>query len=535
MKAPYSRTLFQLVCEQAAKAPGRTAVIANDQSISYAELELRARRVAQGMREAGVRRGDRVGLLADNRLEWLEVFFAAAALGAIVVPFSTWSTARELEFLLSDSQVRFLFAIAGFGERAFQDDIAELRSKGAQRELETVVLLGATADHGFQPYWRFRQAEALPDLAPGEGASATDTLVVLYTSGSSNRPKAVPLEHASSIENGFNIGERQGLLPGDRVLISIPLFWSYGAVNALPATISHGAALVLQGHFEAGAALDLIERHRCTSIYTLPAMTNALVGHPDFHPRRTATLRTGVTIGAPQDIIKAAERLGASQICNIYGATENYGNCCVTPHHWPLDERAHCQGPPLPGVHVRICQASADDERQRRDAGEGVGEIEVKGYLSKGYLGASAAFNATAFTPDGYFRTGDLGSLRQDGALQYAGRRSEMIKRAGINVSPAEVEDVLQQHPTVALAGVTGLADRGRGEIIVAYVTPRPGCRIELNDILAHCRTLLSRYKVPDRFHVCPSLPLTPTGKLLRSALKAMAAASEGGHDEVGA
>src|SRR5262249_54416557 len=164
-------------------------------------------------------------------------------------------------------------------------------------------------------------------------------------------------------------------------------------------------------------------------IYTLPTMTNALVGHPRFQPHRTATLRTGVTIGIPQDILKAARRLGVSQSCNIYGATENYGNCCVTPNDWPLDMQAQRQAPAWPGVQIRI-RGGSGCECQRGE----VGEIEVKGYLTKGYLGASAQFNATAFTPDGYFRTGDLGSLRRDGALQYAGRSSEMIKRAGINV-----------------------------------------------------------------------------------------------------
>src|SRR5262247_833577 len=255
MQAPYSRTLFQLVCEQAANAPARVAVIADAACISYADLELRARRVAQGMRAAGIRRGDRVGLLADNRLEWLEVLLAAAALGATVIPFSTWSTARELDFLLSDSEVRLLFAIPGFGERDFAEDLAVRRSRNAHQRLERVVLIGAAPREGFETYSAYGEGESLASLAPGEGASAADPLVILYTSGSSNRPKAVPLDHFGIIENGFNIGERQGLVPGDRVLVSIPLFWSYGAVNALPASITHGATLVLQARFEAGGAL----------------------------------------------------------------------------------------------------------------------------------------------------------------------------------------------------------------------------------------------------------------------------------------
>jgi fatty-acyl-CoA synthase len=522
MRAPRSRTAFELLCERAASAPARAAAIAPGASVTYAGLETRARILARRLREAGIGRGDRVGLLSDNRIEWLEVLFACAALGAVVVPISTWSTARELDFLLSDSHVRLLFAIPRFAERTFAADIAALRSGGAHRRLDDVVLFDTTPHGGFEAYARFCDGDPLPDLAPGEGASAADPLVVLYTSGSSNRPKAVPLNHFAIIENGFNIGERQGLVPGDRVLVSIPLFWSYGAANALPATITHGATLVLQGRFAAPGALDLIEQHGCTAIYTLPAMTNALVGDPSFARRRTASLRTGVTIGAPQDVRKAAEQLGAANICNIYGATETYGNCCVTPHDWSLERRATCQGPPLPGVDVRIRDPVTGGEARRGE----VGEIEVKGYLTPGYLGASGQLNAAAFTVDGYFRTGDLGALGQDGALHYVGRHSEMIKRSGINVSPSEVEEVLQQHQAVALAGVTGLADATRGEIIVAYLTPKPGASIDTDAILAHCRMHLSRYKVPDQVRVCAALPLTPTGKLMRRELKAIAAAS---------
>jgi fatty-acyl-CoA synthase len=512
--------MFELLCEQADAAPERSFAITLDRSVSYAALEARARIVAQHLLMSGIRRGDRIGLLCDNRIEWLEIFFAAAALGAVVVPFSTWSTARELDFLLSDSRVRLLFTISGFGERYCAEDIATLRADAVHRGLERVVIIGAPPREGFETYSTYVEGERLPHLPPGEAASAADPVVILYTSGSSSRPKAVPLDHFGIIENGFNIGQRQGLAPGDRVLVSIPLFWSYGAVNALPASVTHGATLVLQARFEAGGALDLIERERCTAIYTLPAMTNALLAHPAFRRGRTASLRAGLTIGSSQDVMQAARRLGVPQICNIYGATENYGNCCVTPHDWALEKRATCQGIPLPGVQLRIREPDTG-----RDARPGeIGEIEVKGYLTKGYLGDSAQFNAAVFTSDGYFRTGDLGSLQQDGTLQFAGRSSEMIKRSGINVAPAEVEEILQQHPTVALAGVTGIADPSKGELIVAYLTARPGATIDVDAIMEHSRKYLSRYKVPDRVYVCEALPLTSTGKLMRRELKAIAA-----------
>ncbi|MDX2159320.1 MAG: class I adenylate-forming enzyme family protein [Hyphomicrobiaceae bacterium] len=519
MHAPFSRTAFELLSEQASRAPNAPAVIATGVTTSFSELHDKASRVARALRSRGIRRGDGVGILINNRLEWLEIFFGAAALGATVVPLSTWSKGPELDFLLTDSSVRCLFLVPAFGGQDFAGEIAALRASGRHDALERVVLVDGSRRKGFEWYADYREAAPLGELPPGEAASASDTLVVLYTSGSSNRPKAVPLQHYAAIENGFNIGERQGLVPGDRVLVAIPLFWSYGAVNALPATMGHGATLVLQSRFEPGEALDLIERHRCTALYTLPAMTNALVAHPAFAAERTRSLRTGVTIGAPQDVRKAAEVLGAARICNIYGSTETYGNCCVTPNDWSLDERAQCQGPPLPGVRLRVRHPETG---ALLGPGE-VGDVEVTGYLMPGYRGDSARHNADVLTADGWFRTGDLGSLDDIGHFRFAGRSSEMIKRSGINVSPAEVEEALQQHPAVGLAGVTGRADPDKGEAIVAYIVPRPGRALSADELVAHCRARLSGYKVPDVICLAEALPLTPTGKLMRRELKALA------------
>jgi len=519
MQSPFSRTFFELLAEQAARAPTAAAVVSSAGTVSFADLHAAASRVAASLRARGIRRGDAVGILINNRVEWLEIFFGAAALGATVVPFSTWSKGPELDFLLADSGVRCLFLIERLGGQDFASDIAALKASRRHPSLERLVLVGGAAREGFDDYADYRDGALLDPLPPGEGASASDTVVVLYTSGSSSRPKSVPLQHFGAIENGFNIGERQGLTAGDRVLISIPLFWSYGAVNALPATLSHGATMVLQGRFEPGEALDLIEAHGCTALYTLPAMTNALVAHPAFSRERTGTLRTGVTIGAPQDVLKAAEVLGATRICNIYGSTEVYGNCCVTSSTWPLEDRAHCQGMPLPGVTLRI----RDLETNALLGVGDVGGVEVSGYRMPGYRGDSAKHNVEVLTEDGWFRTGDLGHLDAKGRFHFAGRSSEMIKRSGINVSPAEVEEALQQHPAVGIAGVTGLADADKGETIVAYVVPKPGMSIEPAALVAHCRERLSGYKVPDVVMLADELPLTPTGKLMRRELKAMA------------
>ena len=516
MRAPYSRTFFDLLCEQAERDPRALAVICGDRETTYAELEMRARRIAGCLAAQGIGRGDHVALLLDNRLEWLELCFGVAALGAVLVPFSTWSRRRELEFLLSERDYKALFLAGTLAEHDFTQDLAGL-------PLPPLVV---TMDWSAAPFSAWRdflvQAEPLAELPPpGECAAANATALILHTSGSTAYPKAVPLLHGACIENGFNIGERQGLVPGDRVLLPAPLFWSYGSANALMATFTHGAALVLQRRFDPGEALDLIERHRCTSIYTLPAMTSALVLHPAFTKERTRSLCKGMTIGSPRDIETAATVLGASRLCNIYGQTESYGNCCVTWHHWPLARRMAVQGPPLPGVQLRLV-----DETSGEPVGAGeAGLLEVRGYVMPGYLGTSAAHNGEAFTVDGWFRTGDLVERTPEGDLRFLGRTTEMIKRNGINISPAEVEDVLRACPGVAQVGVVGLDDAARGQALLAFVVPKPGEQLEAASVREFCRAEAASYKTPDRVELCAALPLTPTGKLQRSELKKMAAA----------
>lgn len=528
VKAPFSRTLFDLVCEQADRYPDTAAVISGDEHVTYRELAGRARAAAAALRSRGVRRHDRVGALISNTVEWLEIGLGAGAAGATYVPFSTWSTRLELDYLLADSGIKLLFALAEFGERDYAADLAslvpELAAGGRSDRfpaLEGVVLVRRRDGDVFPAYENFiAGGGSAEDLPPGSAASAFDDGLILYTSGSSSKPKAVRLRQSGIIENGFNIGERMGLGPGDRVLLSPPLFWSYGSANALPATLGHGGTVVLQEKFGAAETMDLVERHRCTAIYTLPGMTAAIAQHPDYAPGRLSTLRTGLTIGAPQDFTEAVRSLGAAELCNIYGATETYGNCCVTWHHWPVEKRASCQGPPLPGNELRFV-----DLETGRPVGPGEpGLTEIRGYVTPGYAGGSADQNDLAFTPDGFYRTGDVGRLDEDGAFVFVGRNSEMIKRAGINVSPAEVEDILLLHPAVSQAGVVGVADPQRGELVIAFVVPGAGETVTEPDLVAHCRAVASKYKVPDRVEIRSSLPQTPTGKLQRRELKEVAA-----------
>jgi fatty-acyl-CoA synthase len=296
----------------------------------------------------------------------------------------------------------------------------------------------------------------------------------------------------------------------------VPLFWSFGSANALPATLTHGGCLVLQESFEAGEALALIGHERCSIYYGMANMARALLDHPDHPGRRLGAMRTGLTIGPPADIAMTVKALGADELCNVYGSTETYGNCTVTDAHDPLPLRLNSQGLPLPGMTVRVLDLIT---RQPVAAGE-VGELAVSGYVTPGYFDAPE-LNADVFDRDGYFLTGDLGSIGPDGRVRFHGRLKEMIKTGGVNVAPLEVEQVLLQHPDVVQAYVVGVPDQAKGEIVAAVVELRADAAADTGSVIAFCRERLASYKVPIRlaFRAAAQLPRTPTGKIHKPSL----------------
>jgi fatty-acyl-CoA synthase len=353
-----------------------------------------------------------------------------------------------------------------------------------------------------------------------------DICYILYTSGSTAAPKGVTLAHGPLIANGFDIGERMHLTATDRVWLAVPLFWSFGSANALPALMTHGGSIVLQESFEPGEAIALIERERCTVYYGMANIARAMREHPSHPGRRLGAMRTGLTIGPPEGIAMTIEALGAAELCNVYGATETYGNCAVTDAHDPLDQRLHSQGLPLPGMMVRVVDPMT---REALPADE-VGELVVAGSVTPGYYRAPE-LDAAAFDESGGFLTGDLGSIDRDGRVRFRGRLKEMIKTGGINVAPLEVEEVLLQHPDVVQAHVVGVPDAAKGEIVAAAVEPRPGAAVDAAAIFGFCRERLASYKVPARlaFYTADQLPRTPTGKLHKPS-RAEALAAKGGH-----
>ena len=297
----------------------------------------------------------------------------------------------------------------------------------------------------------------------------------------------------------------------------MPLFWSFGSANALPAILTHGGCAVLQESFEPGEALELLDRERCSVYYGMAQHGARHAGASRSSRRRLDSMRTGLTIGLAEDIEMTMEAVGARELCNVYGSTETYGNCAVTDAHDPLASRLHTQGLPLPGMDIRV----ADPETRRPlPAGE-VGELCVAGHVTPGYFRAPE-LDAAAFDADGYFLTGDLGLIDDDGRVRFRGRLKEMIKTGGINVAPLEVEGVLLQHPDVKQAYVVGVPDRDRDEVVVAVLELHAAAAADAGAIVAFCRERLASYKVPTRlvFRKAEEFPRTPTGKIHKPGLR---------------
>ena len=531
---PRSRTAPALLAELAERCPETEFVVGGPRRLRYPEFRAEARRFARGLHALGVRRGDKVAILMGNRPEWLVADFAILALGAVMVSLNTWATRRELAWMLDHSDASVLVTVDRFLGQDYAGALGEITAAGGLPKLRRVVRIapdGRALPGGVSWDAVMRAGEAVPESvidAAEEAVSPPDVACILYTSGSTSNPKGVQLQHFALVENMWGIGERLRLRAGDRLWLAVSLFWGLGCENALFALMTHAGTIVLQERFDAGEAIDLIERERCTVVYATPNMARAIADHPGCRPGRLATLRTGVTIGTPEQVRLLAEGLGAAEVCNVYGLTETYGNCTVTDADDPIEVRAASVGRPLPGFEIAV----ADPETGRPLASGEVGEIRVRGYVTCGYY-RDEDRNREAFDTDGWFRTGDLGCLDGSGRLYFRGRLKEMIKTGGINVAPVEVEEVLTSHPGVEQAYVVGLPDAERDEVVAAVVVPRePGAgAADEASLRAHCAEALAAYKRPRRYRwvAAEELPLTTTGKVRKLGMKALFAADGGG------
>jgi fatty-acyl-CoA synthase len=518
---PLACTVPTLLAELATRYPDQEFLVCGERHFTYRAFERETFALAKGLHAMGIRAGDKVAILMSNQAEWLIADFAILTLGATMVSLNTWATQRELEYMLDHSCAVALVMVDEFAGTDYVANLSSLVGGGVLPDLKHIVRV----DSSQRPLARSRTWSEV--LALGEGASdeavvaardavtADDVAYLLYTSGSTSTPKGVLIQHFPLVRNMWDIGERLRLQVGDRLWLAVSLFWGLGCENALFAAMTHAATIVLQKQFSASEAIRLIDIEQCTVIYATPNMVHAIAQDGTYTPGCLDTLRTGVTIGTPEQVTALA-RMGPGEICNVYGLTETYGNCAVTDARDSLELRSTSVGKPLPGFELMI----VDPESGVELTANCVGEIRLRGFVTCGYY-KDPEKNLAAFDDLGYFLTGDLGYLDEADNLFYRGRLKEMIKTGGINVAPTEVEEVLMAHPVVAQAFVVPLADVERDEIVAAVVVPHAGENVNVAALQAHCAQSLAAYKRPRRYCVVApnELPLTSTGKVRKMAM----------------
>jgi long-chain acyl-CoA synthetase len=480
------QTLRELI-EARARDGTRTALVdeASGTTVTGAELAARVAARARALAEAGVRPGDRVAILLPNSLACVESLLAVAYAGAAAVPVNARWTPVEIERLLADAEPRVLVTTA---ERAATLDAVAHRPP--------VLAPDAAVARGPLP--------APP--APG------DVALILYTSGTTGRAKGAMLTHANLAWDAGRIVEWLGLGPDDRVLTVMPLFHANAIVIGTLVPLLAGGSAVIGERFRAAAFWASVARHRPTTAGTVPTMLALLLTEAET-PADVTSLRFLLTGSAPvpADLLLAFERRFGVPVIEGYGLTE----CTCRATFNPVDGRRRPGSCGLPLAGLRVVDA------EDRDVPPGaVGEILVAGpHVMSGYFRNPDA-TAVALR-GGWLHSGDLGRVDADGFVHVVGRSSEMIIRGGENVYPREIEETLLAHPAVAEAAVVGAPDAVYGEVVAAFVVPRPGAALDAAEIARWCAGRLADFKRPARITLAAELPKGPTGKILKTALRA--------------
>ena len=496
--------LCSLIERNAAFAPDKPAIRSEGETLSYAAFNARIEQTARALKsELGVGRGDRVAILSLNRPDYLVLLYACARLGAIMVPLNWRLAAAEQLFILSDAAAKVLLL-----EQAFAAVVPAL----SERLPETTII-----GFDFTPQ-AGRTFDALLMQAQGDGRNLhTDLscpLLIVYTSGTTGRPKGAVLRQEALLWNGVMSQHMHGLTSDDHVLTVLPFFHVGGLNIQTTPALHQGATVTIHSRFTPDATLATIERDRPTLTVLVPATIQAVSDHPGWATADLSSLKavsTGSTI-VPQHLIDRFVARGVP-VLQVYGSTETCPIAVYTRLGGDLSREGSTG---LPGL---CCEAAIIDDAGKELPQKVPGEIAVRGpNVFYEYWGNEQATREALH--DGWYRTGDLGSRDADGYFWVHDRKKNLIISGGENIYPAEVERVLLEHPDVAECGVIGRPDPRWDEVPVAYVIRRTGCSVEAEGLKAHVETQLARFKVPRDFVFVDDLPRTALGKVQHFMLK---------------
>jgi long-chain acyl-CoA synthetase len=489
-----SNNLASLLTDSAARFPERPALKLDDTVVTYEMLNEGASRVAGLLEERGLQPGGRVGVMLPNVPYFGIVYYGVMRAGGVVVPMNVLLKPREVHFYLSDSGAQHL---VGWHEFA---DSAQKGAEEADAQMITVVP---------------GEFEQLLAGAPGSPADAerdaSDTAVILYTSGTTGTPKGAELTHSNMVKNCRHGGtDLVRVSEQDMILGALPLFHSFGQTCCMNNAVRAGACLTMIPRFDPAKALDIIQRDRVTLFEGVPTMYHAMLNHPDRDRYDVSSLKTCVSGGSamPVEVMRGFEEAFGCVVLEGYGLSET--SPVASFNHLDREHKPGSIGTPIAGVEMKV----VDENDTELPPGE-VGEIVIRGHnVMKGYWNRP---DVTAeVLRDGWLHTGDMARMDDDGYFFIVDRKKDMIIRGGYNVYPREIEEVLYEHPAVLEAAVLGVPDPAMGEEVTAAVVPRPGTDASAEEIQAFVKERVAAYKYPRHIWFAEELPKGPTGKILK-------------------
>jgi long-chain acyl-CoA synthetase len=498
--------LASTVTESAARLPAAVAVRLGPVELTYADLDDRSARLAALLRERGLRQGDRVGVMLPNVLEFPISYYGVLRAGGVVVPMNVLLKRREIAFYLEDSGAKLLLAWHGFGTDA-SEGAADAGTELIEVEPGSFAELLASQE---------------PETELAE-TDEEDTAVILYTSGTTGKPKGAELTHRNLSRNAEIASQTTCKIEeGDVVLGSLPLFHSFGQTVSMNASLRVGATLTLLPKFDPGEALEIMQRDGVTHYYGVPTMYGALLHHPNRESCDTSTLRICITGGAamPVEVLRGFEEAFGCELLEGYGLSET--SPVASSNHPGRPRKPGSIGTPLHEVEMKV----VDENDEEVPQGE-VGEIVIRGHnVMKGYWQRPEATEEAM--RGGWFHTGDMAKVDEEGYFFIVDRKKDLIIRGGYNVYPREVEEVLYEHPKIREAAVIGVPHDDWGEEIGAAIVLHEGEELPPEEVSGYVKERIAAYKYPRIVWFLEDLPKGPTGKILKREIQAPSPAEPG-------
>ena len=506
-----SLTIASILADSAIRFADNTAVVLGDLKLTYKQLWDHSRQYAQVLRDRGIGEGDKVALLIPNTPHFPLAYFAVLSLGGVAVPVHALLKAQEIEYVLTDSGAKMLICAAPLlGEGAKG---AELAGVPVMAVMDSPA--GVTVDAAVERIDTLaRQVQPIPAFVPRE---PEDTAVILYTSGTTGKPKGAEITHLNvtmnvvvSAQHSFDINET------DVVLGCLPLFHTFGQTCCMNTAFYVGAAVVMLPRFDGQQALELLVKEKCTIFMGVPTMYVGLIAAGKQSGLRP-TLKSALSGGAAlaEATLEEFEEVFGTKVLEGYGLTET--SPVATFNQKGFEPKPGTVGKTIWGVEVEIAKAEVDEAIELLPTGE-LGEIVVRGHnVFKGYLNKPEA--TAAAIVDGWFRTGDLGTKDDEGYIRIVDRKKDMVLRGGYNVYPRDVEDVLIRHESIAQVAVIAVPDPKLGEEVAACVVLADGAQLTEDELIAWAKERLAGYKYPRRVFFTDAFPLGPSGKVLKREL----------------